>query len=143
MKPFFFTIKQSALEVLEREDLPEELATDCLLSLFLLEKSSLDNIFQSFLNLRVNALKKCLGSEERVKEKILASLRILNSTVELVWKCFFGEFFWKKFVSDFNVLIFRRWKRKHCQEFGATNEFGGGNLGIFESQRFGNHQCFT
>lgn len=92
MKPFFFTIKQSALEVLEREDLSEDLATDCFLTLFLLEKSSLDNLFQSFLNLRVNALKKCLGSDERVKDKILASLRILNSTVELVWKCFFGEF---------------------------------------------------
>ncbi|KAL5273754.1 COG1 family protein [Megaselia abdita] len=89
MKPFFFTIKQSALEVLEREDLTEDSATDCLLSLFLLEKSSLDSIFQSFLNLRVNALKKCLESDERVKEKIISSLRVLNSTVELVWKCFF------------------------------------------------------
>lgn len=90
MKPFFFTIKQSALEVLQQEDLSEELATDCLLALFLLEKSSLDHVFQSFLNLRVNALKKCLESDERVKDKIITSLRILNSTVGLVWKCFFG-----------------------------------------------------
>lgn len=92
MKPFFFTIKQSALDVLEREKLPEELATDCLLTLFLLEKSSLDNIFQSFLNLRLNSVKKSLEYEERVKDKILKSLKILNSTIILVWKCFFGNF---------------------------------------------------
>lgn len=120
MKPFFFTIKQSALEVLEREELCEELATDCLLTLFLLEKSSLEHIFQSFLNLRVTALKKSLGSEERVKEKILASLRILNSTVELVWKCFFGEF--DIFLECFFFMVgffFRKWERNYFEEFGS------------------------
>ncbi|XP_054746966.1 conserved oligomeric Golgi complex subunit 1 isoform X1 [Anastrepha obliqua] len=96
LKPFNVTIKHHVLAALEREDLSIDVAVDCLLSLLLLEKNTLNGVFNYFLNLRCTAFLSCLsetkqsGNEERrrVKDRILASLRILNSTVDLMAKCF-------------------------------------------------------
>lgn len=94
LKPFHVTIKQSVLGTLEREQLTPEAATDCLLSLLLLEKNNLNGILKTFVQLRCSAYLSSMVNEEegdkkRVKDRILGSLRVINSTVQLVYKCFF------------------------------------------------------
>lgn len=93
LKPFHVTIKQSVLGTLEREELTPEVATDCLLSLLLLEKGNLNGILKTFVQLRCSAFLSSMVNEEadqkRVKDRILGSLRVINSTVQLVHKCFF------------------------------------------------------
>ncbi|CAD6991913.1 unnamed protein product [Ceratitis capitata] len=96
LKPFNTTIKQHVLTTLEKEDLNCGVACDCLLSLLLLERNTLNSVLKIFLNLRCAAFLNCLSedkwstndSRRRVKDRILASLRILNSTIELIEKCF-------------------------------------------------------
>ncbi|XP_055903884.1 conserved oligomeric Golgi complex subunit 1 isoform X2 [Eupeodes corollae] len=93
LKPFHLTIKQSVLSTLEREELSPEAATDCLLSLLLLEKGNLNGILKTFVQLRCSAFLSSMinegGDQKRVKDRILGSLRVINSTVQLVHKCFF------------------------------------------------------
>ncbi|XP_055856916.1 conserved oligomeric Golgi complex subunit 1 isoform X2 [Episyrphus balteatus] len=93
LKPFHLTIKQSVLATLEREELSPEAATDCLLSLLLLEKGNLNGILKTFVQLRCSAFLSSMinegGDQKRVKDRILGSLRVINSTVQLVHKCFF------------------------------------------------------
>ncbi|EDV41971.1 uncharacterized protein Dana_GF17740 [Drosophila ananassae] len=95
LRPFHVTIKQAVLAALEREQLPSELAVDCLQSLLLLEKSDLAAVLQTFMSLRSAAFLRCLESRSseprRVKERILASLGVLNSTVDLLDKCLLGD----------------------------------------------------
>lgn len=92
LKPFFFTIKQNALCALEKDTLTPEAATDCLLSLFLLEQSSMDGILTTFLQIRAKSYLAALSSDKsaqrRVKDRILSSLEVLNSSVLLIFKCF-------------------------------------------------------
>jgi len=96
LRPFHVTIKQAILTALEREELLPEMAVDCLQSLLLLDKSDLSTVLKSFLNLRSSAFLNCLQSgpsePRRVKDRILASLNVLNSTVELLDKCLLGMF---------------------------------------------------
>ncbi|SPP84454.1 conserved oligomeric Golgi complex subunit 1 [Drosophila guanche] len=91
LRPFHLTIKQAVLAVLEREELSPEITVDCMQSLLLLDKCDLSTVLQTFLNLRASAFLNCLQSRltepRRVKERILASLGILNSTIELLEKC--------------------------------------------------------
>lgn len=95
LRPFHVTIKQAVLAALEREQLPSELAVDCLQSLLLLEKSDLSAVLQTFMGLRSAAFLRCLESRSseprRVKERILASLGVLNGTVDLLDKCLLGK----------------------------------------------------
>lgn len=95
LRPFHVTIKQAVLAALEREELLPEMAVDCLQSLLLLDKSDLGAVLQTFLGLRSSAFLSCLQSRpsesRRVKERILASLGVLNGTVELLDKCLLGE----------------------------------------------------
>lgn len=97
LKPFFFTIKQNALGALEKDTLTPEAATDCLLSLFLLEQSSMDGILTTFLQIRAKSYLAALSSDKsaqrRVKDRILSSLEVLNSSVLLIFKCFIGKWF--------------------------------------------------
>ncbi|KAL7729721.1 hypothetical protein ACLKA6_014591 [Drosophila palustris] len=96
LRPFHVTIKQSVIAVLEREQLSAEMAVDCMQSLLLLEKCDLSHVLQTFLQLRATAFVNSLQSQHsdvekdkprRVKERILASLNILNGTIELLDKC--------------------------------------------------------
>ncbi|XP_017849287.1 conserved oligomeric Golgi complex subunit 1 isoform X2 [Drosophila busckii] len=96
LRPFHLTIKHAVLNVLEREQLSAEVAVDCMQSLLLLEKCDLHHVLQTFLQLRATAFVRCLQSQSsdaeakksrRVKERILASLHILNGTIELMDKC--------------------------------------------------------
>ncbi|KAH8419079.1 hypothetical protein KR222_004248 [Zaprionus bogoriensis] len=100
LRPFHITIKQSVLAVLEREQLSAETVVDCMQSLLLLDKCDLGNVLQTFLQLRANAFVQSLQSlrgnmdkdkdkekPRRVKDRLLASLYILNGTVELLDKC--------------------------------------------------------
>ncbi|XP_032596294.1 conserved oligomeric Golgi complex subunit 1 isoform X2 [Drosophila grimshawi] len=98
LRPFHLTIKQAVLSVLEREELSAEMAVDCMLSLLLLDKCSLLQVLQTFLQLRATAYVNCLQSPSssaekavdkprRVKERILASVQILSGTIELFDTC--------------------------------------------------------
>lgn len=102
LRPFHITIKQSVLAVLEREQLSPETVVDCMQSLLLLDRCSLSNVVETFLQLRTTAFVQCLQSQQktvdkdkdktrRVKDRILASLYILNGTIELLDKCLLGE----------------------------------------------------
>ncbi|XP_037723464.1 conserved oligomeric Golgi complex subunit 1 isoform X2 [Drosophila subpulchrella] len=95
LRPFHVTIKQAVLAALEREELLPEMAVDCLQSLLLLDKSDLSAVLKTFLSLRSSAFLNCLQSRpsepRRVKDRILASLSVLNSTVELLDKCLLGD----------------------------------------------------
>ncbi|XP_036321393.1 conserved oligomeric Golgi complex subunit 1 [Rhagoletis pomonella] len=99
LKPFNVTIKQHALAALEREDLSVDVAVDCLLSLLSLDKNTINSVFKTFLSLRCTAFVSCLSEDNpganeqrrRVKDRILASLRILNGTVDLMSKCFIDD----------------------------------------------------
>lgn len=97
LKPFHVTIKQNVLSVLEREHLSAETVTDCLLSLLLLEKSSLNDVLKLFLQLRCTAYLKSLTEERktenlRVKDRILKSLQLLILTMDIFWECFIGKY---------------------------------------------------
>ncbi|EDW80496.1 uncharacterized protein Dwil_GK11565 [Drosophila willistoni] len=92
LRPFHLTIKQAIMSVLERETINSDVAVDCLQSLLLLDKCDLVSAIKTFLHLRatafLNSLESKTGKEpRRVKERILASLGILNDTIELIEKC--------------------------------------------------------
>ncbi|XP_067633400.1 conserved oligomeric Golgi complex subunit 1 [Eurosta solidaginis] len=113
LKPFNTTIKQHVLLAMELEDLSVDVALDCLLSLLLLEKNNINSIFKTFLNLRCNTFLSCLnedksfanGERRRVKDRILASLRILNSTIDLMIKCFMENGLLYQKLSEINNPI--------------------------------------
>ncbi|XP_037948910.1 conserved oligomeric Golgi complex subunit 1-like isoform X2 [Teleopsis dalmanni] len=95
LKPFHVTIKNNVINMLEREELSAEVAVECLLSLLLLEKNNLNGVFKIFLQLRCAAYLNCLSDgsnvdvhNRRVRARILASLKILNNSIELIRTCF-------------------------------------------------------
>ncbi|KAL1400270.1 hypothetical protein pipiens_002086 [Culex pipiens pipiens] len=93
LSQFFFTIKQNCSSCLEREDLLPEVAAKCLASLVLLESCQLDHILSVFVQMRLKAFAGVLAEgsrHEKVKDKILASLKLLMNTVELIHTCFVG-----------------------------------------------------
>ena len=93
IKPFHMTIKQLVTSALERENLTPDLTTDCVLALLQLERCTLESTLKTFLNLRCTAFLHCLKAEGgRVKERILASLKVLNDSLDLVSKCFLGMY---------------------------------------------------
>lgn len=92
IKPFHMTIKQQVLAALERETLGPELMVDCILALLQLDRCSVESALKTFLNLRSVAYMNCLNADGgRVKERILASLRVLNESLDMVTKCFMGK----------------------------------------------------
>lgn len=94
LSQFFFTIKQNCATCLEREDLTPEVATKCLASLVLLENCQLDYILSLFVQMRLKAYAGVLSENSRhgkVKDKILASLKLLMNTVDLMNECFIGS----------------------------------------------------
>ncbi|XP_058451024.1 conserved oligomeric Golgi complex subunit 1 isoform X2 [Malaya genurostris] len=91
LSQFFFTIKQNCTNCLEREDLTPEVAAKCLASLLLLENCQLDQVLTGFVQMRLKAFSGVLSDSsrhEKVKDKIVASLRLLMNTVELIYRCF-------------------------------------------------------
>ncbi|XP_065076704.1 conserved oligomeric Golgi complex subunit 1 [Ochlerotatus camptorhynchus] len=94
LSQFFFTIKQNCASCLEREDLTPEVAAKCLASLLLLENCQLDHILSLFVQMRLKAYAGVLSENSRhgkVKDKILASLKLLMNTVNLMNECFIGS----------------------------------------------------
>ncbi|XP_038114820.1 conserved oligomeric Golgi complex subunit 1 isoform X1 [Culex quinquefasciatus] len=93
LSQFFYTIKQNCSSCLEREDLQPEVAAKCLASLVLLESCQLDHILSVFVQMRLKAFAGVLAEgsrHEKVRDKILASLKLLMNTVELIHTCFVG-----------------------------------------------------
>lgn len=90
LAPFFFTIKQSCLQTLEREDLSADTASKCLASLLLLENCQVEKLLNTFIQTRTKTLLNILTSEKYnvAKEKVLASVHLLNKTIQLLHECF-------------------------------------------------------
>ncbi|XP_055614127.1 conserved oligomeric Golgi complex subunit 1-like [Uranotaenia lowii] len=94
LSQFFFTIKQNCANCLEREDLSPDVAAKCLASLLLLENCQLDHILSTFVQMRLKAFSRVVqevSQYEKVKDKILTSLKLLMNTVELIHMCFIGS----------------------------------------------------
>lgn len=131
LKPFNMTIKMHVLATLEKEDLNVNVATDCLLSLLILEKNSLNSVLKTFLNLRCKTFLNCLSNDKkrsieergRVQNIILASLRILNNTIDLIEKCFLGlllmlcttyMYMYVKYFLNFQKMVY------YCKSYMST-----------------------
>ncbi|CAO1415921.1 unnamed protein product [Diamesa serratosioi] len=93
LSPFFFTIKQSCLQTLEREELSAETASKCLASLLLLENCQLEKLLSTFIQTRSKTYLSILQNENYgvVKEKMLGSVTVLINTVKLLHECFIGD----------------------------------------------------
>lgn len=97
LNQFFFLIKQKCLEKLEKPELTAETAVECLASLLLLENCQLDQLLTIFIQSRTRAFRHTLSSGDgdsqkmyRAKDRVLASLKILNETIELMSTSFIG-----------------------------------------------------
>lgn len=93
LNQFFFMIKQRCLEQLEKPELSTITAVKCLASLLLLENCQLDKLLSMFIQLRTRAFRQILivddvCAQQRAKDRILASLQMLNETILLLFKCF-------------------------------------------------------
>lgn len=98
LNQFFFLIKQKCLDQLEKPELTAETAVKCLASLLLLDNCQLDQLLSIFIQSRNRAFRQTLshdGSGDgdnqkmyRAKSRVLASLKILNETIELLFAIF-------------------------------------------------------
>lgn len=94
LNQFFFLIKQKCLTQLEKPDLTAETAVKCLASLLLLDNCQLDQLLTIFIQSRSRAFRLTLSTDGdnqkmyRAKDRVLASLKILNETIELLFTCF-------------------------------------------------------
>lgn len=98
LNQFFFLIKQKCLVQLEKPDLTAETALKCLASLLLLDNCQLDQLLTIFIQSRTRAFRQTLSNDSsgvgdnqkmyRAKDRVLASLKILNETIELLFTCF-------------------------------------------------------
>lgn len=102
LNQFFFLIKQKCLDQLERSELNAETAVKCLASLLLLDNCQLDQLLTIFIQSRTRAFRQTLSNSDsgnadgdgdnqkiyRAKDRVLASLKILNETIELLFTCF-------------------------------------------------------
>lgn len=93
LAPFFYTIKQQCVETLERENLTSEVASKCLASLLLLENCQLEKLLATFVQTRSKTFMRIIEGDDydKVKEKLLKSLRILIGTVSIIHDCFIGS----------------------------------------------------
>jgi conserved oligomeric Golgi complex subunit 1 len=96
LSPFYFTIKNSCVATMEREELSAEEAARCLASLMLLENCDVDKLLTMFVQMRCKAYANILsddnnGKYEKVRDKLLASVKILIQTVELLHEVFVND----------------------------------------------------
>lgn len=95
LQQFFAIIKERCNCRLEAEDLIPEVAAKCLASLILLDSPGIDTLLQNLIDHRIKAYCGILNDNSSkfsvVRDKLLASLNVLNNTVLLVHKCFIDE----------------------------------------------------
>lgn len=95
LQQFFGIIKDRCNSRLETEDLLPEVASKCLASLILLESTGVEALLQNLLNSRLKAFCDVLNDDSGkfsvVRDKLLASLTVLNNTVLLIHKCFIDD----------------------------------------------------
>jgi conserved oligomeric Golgi complex subunit 1 len=99
LSPFYFTIKNSCVATMEREELSAEEAARCLASLMLLENCDVDKLLTMFVQMRCKAYANILsedtgggaGKYEKVRDKLLASVKVLIQTVELLHEVFVND----------------------------------------------------
>uniref|UniRef100_A0A2M4BCB4 Conserved oligomeric Golgi complex subunit 1 n=1 Tax=Anopheles marajoara TaxID=58244 RepID=A0A2M4BCB4_9DIPT len=100
LSQFFYTIQQACLESLGREELSVPVASKSLASWLLLESCTVERVLAVFTERRSKAFLAVLeehGPEAerygKVKDKLLASLRVLIGTVRLFYECFLDDGF--------------------------------------------------
>ncbi|XP_050100433.1 conserved oligomeric Golgi complex subunit 1 [Anopheles aquasalis] len=100
LSQFFYTIQQACLESLGREELSVPVASKSLASWLLLESCTVERVLAVFTERRSKAflavLEERAGPEVperygKVKDKLLASLRVLIGTVRLFYECFLDD----------------------------------------------------
>ncbi|ETN58724.1 hypothetical protein AND_009688 [Anopheles darlingi] len=98
LSQFFYTIQQACLESLGREELSVPVASKSLASWLLLESCPVERVLAVFTERRSKAFLAVLeehGPEAerygKVKDKLLASLRVLIGTVRLFYECFLDD----------------------------------------------------
>lgn len=97
LSQFYFTIKQSCIQTLEREDhLTANIVSKCLASLMLLENCQFDKLLTIFIQAKCKTFIQILNDDnvkyEKVKDKILASLNVLDHSTKLIHECFIGKY---------------------------------------------------
>ncbi|XP_052867470.1 conserved oligomeric Golgi complex subunit 1 [Anopheles cruzii] len=94
---FFYTISQACLDALGREELSMPVASKSLASWLLLEACAVESTLLTFTERRSKAFLTVLdeqGGTERyefIKDKLLASLKVLIGTVQLFYECFLDD----------------------------------------------------
>lgn len=95
LQQFFGIIKERCNARLETEHLIPEVAAKCLASLILLDAPAIDVLLLNLMNLRLKAFCDVLHDNSAkfsvVRDKLLASLNVLNGTAVLVHKCFVDQ----------------------------------------------------
>lgn len=97
LSPFYGVIKERCQLTLEREELDARTVAKCLASILLLESCDFRKLLSIFIDGRSKAFTETLNPEglkyEKAREKILASLKVLIRTVEMMFDCFNEEGF--------------------------------------------------
>lgn len=95
LQQFFGIIKERCNSRLETEDLHPDVAAKCLASLILLDSPGIESLLQNLMNHRLKAFCDVLNDNSPkfsvVRDKLLASLNVLNNTVLLVHQCFIDQ----------------------------------------------------
>uniref|UniRef100_A0A182JTA9 Conserved oligomeric Golgi complex subunit 1 n=1 Tax=Anopheles christyi TaxID=43041 RepID=A0A182JTA9_9DIPT len=95
LSQFFFTIEAACRESLGREELSVEVASKSLASWLLLESCPVEQTLSMFTERRSKAFLEVLDENEtiyeKVKDKLLASLKVLIGTVRLFYECFIDD----------------------------------------------------
>uniref|UniRef100_A0A182P9L2 Conserved oligomeric Golgi complex subunit 1 n=1 Tax=Anopheles epiroticus TaxID=199890 RepID=A0A182P9L2_9DIPT len=95
LSQFFFTIEAACRESLGREELAVAVASKSLASWLLLESCPVEQTLSMFTERRSKAFLEVLDENEtvyeKVKDKLLASLKVLIGTVRLFYECFIDD----------------------------------------------------
>uniref|UniRef100_A0A903Z058 Conserved oligomeric Golgi complex subunit 1 n=1 Tax=Anopheles minimus TaxID=112268 RepID=A0A903Z058_9DIPT len=95
LSQFFFTIEAACRESLGREELSVAVASKSLASWLLLESCPVEQTLSMFTERRSKAFLDVLDENEtvyeKVKDKLLASLKVLVGTVRLFYECFIDD----------------------------------------------------
>ncbi|XP_052902098.1 conserved oligomeric Golgi complex subunit 1 [Anopheles moucheti] len=95
LSQFFFTIEAACRESLGREELSVAVVSKSLASWLLLESCPVEQTLDMFTERRSKAYLDVLDENEtvyeKVKDKLLASLKVLNGTVRLFYECFVDD----------------------------------------------------
>ncbi|XP_053670010.1 conserved oligomeric Golgi complex subunit 1 [Anopheles nili] len=95
LSQFFFTIEQACHDSLRREELSVTVASKSLASWLLLESCPVEQTLDMFAERRSKAFLEVLDESgtvyEKVKDKLLASLKVLIGTVRLFFECFIDD----------------------------------------------------